>query len=100
MNSKIQQAEELETTAALSSERIEKAHRLARNIVSDIALYNQEKVETGILAGTFFDLLNEEIVEGRRLFDERFTPEVLQGKDVLLLEFEEFVDKRRAEISR
>ena len=99
MNSKIQQAEEIETSAVQSSERIEKAHRLARNIVADIALYNQAKVEAGIRAGTFFDILADEIVEGRRLFDERFSAEDLQLKDVLIMEFELFVEKRRAEIS-
>ncbi len=99
MNSKIQQAEEDETSTSLSSESLDKAHRLARNIVADIALYNQEKVEAGVLAGTFFELLNDEIAEGRLLFGERFTPEALQGKDVLQFEFEAFVEKRRAEIS-
>lgn len=100
MNSKILQAEEQETTAAMKGERLDKAHRLARNIVSDIALYNQEKVEAGILAGTFFELLSEEISEGRRLFNERFAPETMQGKDVLQIEFEAFLAKRHAEISR
>ena len=99
MNSKIQQAEEMETSAILSSERIEKAHRLARNIVSDIALYNQDKVETGVRAGTFFELLDDEITEGRQLFNDRFTPEALQGQDVLQIEIEAFLQKRLAEIA-
>lgn len=100
MNSKIQQAEERETSGGLSSERVDKAHRLARNIVSDIALYNQDKVETGIQTGTFFDQLSEEIAEGRRLFNERFSPEVMNGRDILQIEFESFVQKRRTELSR
>lgn len=99
MNSKIQQAEVKETSASLSSERIDKAHRLARNIVADIALYNQEKVETGIMSGNFFEVLDEEIAEGRLLFNERFSPEALQGKDILRLEFEVFLEKRRAELA-
>ena len=100
MNSKIQQAEEKETSASTSNERVGKAHRLARNIVADIALYNQKQVDSGILAGTFFELLADEIAEGRRLFEDRFTLESLQGKDVLQHEFEAFVENRRAEISQ
>jgi DNA-binding response OmpR family regulator len=99
MNSKIQQAEENETSAASSNESVEKAHRLARNIVADIALYNQKKVDSGVLAGTFFEVLAEEIAEGRRLFDARFTVESLQDKDVLQLELDAFIENRRAEIS-
>jgi predicted Zn finger-like uncharacterized protein len=99
MNSKIQQAEEKETSASTSKESNEKAHRLARNIVADIALYNQKKVDSGIVAGTFFDLLADEIAEGRRLFNDRFTPESLNGVDVLQSEFESFLKNRRAEIS-
>ena len=59
MNSKIQQAEENETSASSSTELVEKAHRLARNIVADIALYNQKEVDSGILDGTFFEILTE-----------------------------------------
>lgn len=100
MNSKIQQAEEKETSATTSNEHVEKAHRLARNIVSDIALYNELKVDSGILAGTFCVLLADEIAEGRRLFDARFAPDTLQGRDVLQEEFDSFLKNREAEISQ
>jgi hypothetical protein len=40
------------------------AFRLARAIVSDIALYNQEKVREGIKNDTLFDLLKNELDEG------------------------------------
>ena len=43
----------------------ELAFRLARAIVSDIALYNQKKVREGIEKDCIFDLLNEELEEGR-----------------------------------
>ncbi len=41
------------------------AFRLARAIVSDIALYNQEKVKEGIKNDNIFDLLSDELQEGR-----------------------------------
>lgn len=55
---------------------LEHARRLARAIVSDIALYNPEKVERGIREDSIFDLLAQEIAEGREHFVSRVTPEL------------------------
>jgi len=44
------------------------AKRLARAILSDVAMYNKEKVEQGIKNDTIFDLLQEELEEGRQHF--------------------------------
>ncbi len=58
------------------------AFRLARAIVSDIALYNQEKVKEGIKNDTIFDVLTEELQEGRDHFYGRVSPE-LEDRDHL-----------------
>jgi hypothetical protein len=55
----------------------EQAMRLARAIISDIAIYNREKVESGIRNDSIFELLSEELDEGRKHFDSRVTPELL-----------------------
>ena len=47
------------------------AFRLARAIISDIALYNQEKVKDGIKNDNIFDTLAEELQEGREHFHGR-----------------------------
>jgi hypothetical protein len=52
------------------------AFRLARAIVSDIALYNQDKVSEGIKNDNIFDLLAEELREGRKHFRERVADKV------------------------
>lgn len=52
------------------------ARRAARAIVSDIAIYNREKVEQGIREDSIFELLAEEIEEGRTHFNERVVPEL------------------------
>lgn len=52
------------------------AFRLARAIVSDIALYNQEKVKEGIRNDNVFDLLSEELQEGREHFNSRVSAEL------------------------
>jgi hypothetical protein len=54
------------------------AFRLARAIVSDIALYNQEKVREGIKNDTLFDLLKNELDEGREHFYGRVSPEMAE----------------------
>jgi hypothetical protein len=52
------------------------AFRLARAIVSDIALYNPEKVKDGIKNDNIFDLLSEELQEGREHFYTRISPDL------------------------
>lgn len=50
------------------------AFRLARAIVSDIALYNPEKVREGITNDNIFELLAAELTEGRDHFHTRVSP--------------------------
>jgi hypothetical protein len=52
------------------------AFRLARAIVSDIALYNQGKVKEGIEKDNIFDLLDDELQEGREHFMARISPQL------------------------
>jgi len=58
----------------------EQARRLARAIVSDVAIYNREKVEQGIREDSIFDLLEAELEEGRQHFSSRVTPEIAASK--------------------
>jgi hypothetical protein len=54
----------------------EAARRLARAIASDLSLYNEEKIVQGIQGDNLFDVLQEEIEEGRALFKSRVAPEL------------------------
>lgn len=58
------------------------AFRLARAIVSDIALYNQDKVKEGIKNDNIFDVLSEELQEGRDHYHGRVSPD-LENRDHL-----------------
>jgi hypothetical protein len=58
-----------------------KAIRLARAIASDISLYNEEKVVRGIENDNLFDVLAEEIEEGRALYKSRVSPELYGGSN-------------------
>jgi len=52
----------------------DQARRLARAILSDIALYNPEKVQEGIKHDSIFTLLADELEEGRQHFISRVAP--------------------------
>ena len=54
----------------------EAARRLARAIASDISLYNEEKVVQGIEKDNLFEVMAEELEEGRALFQSRVTPDL------------------------
>ena len=55
-----------------------KAMRLARAIASDISLYNEQKITKGIEQDNLFEVLKEELEEGRELYKSRVSPEILQ----------------------
>ncbi|AAR33416.1 hypothetical protein KIP69_00490 [Geobacter sulfurreducens] len=75
----------------------DQARRLARAIISDIAIYNREKVEQGIKNDTIFDLLAEEIEEGRQHFASRVAPE-LAGAGIFDLALVDVLIKRAGKI--
>jgi len=55
----------------------EAARRLARAISSDLALYNEDKIAEGIRNDKLFEVMREEIQEGRDLFESRVAPALL-----------------------
>ena len=55
------------------------ARRIARAVVSDIALYNARKVEEGIEKDSLFDLLKDEIEEGRSYYTSRVDPDIVKS---------------------
>lgn len=54
----------------------DQAKRLARAILSDVAMYNKEKVENGIKDDNIFDVLKEELEEGRQHFLSRVSTDL------------------------
>ena len=81
--------------AGVHQREIETAKRLARIIVSDIILYNEKKVEEGVLHGTFYALLEEEIEEGRKHYNSRVSLAIQKQKDYLGDVLEDFLNRRK-----
>ena len=54
----------------------ERARQLARAIASDLTLYHEGKVVDGVQKDTLFEVMHDEIEEGRKLYKGRVTPEI------------------------
>jgi hypothetical protein len=65
------------------SEAHEKAARLARIIVSDIVLYNQEEFDAAVRAGNVLEALGPQLAEGHALFAGRVDPRVGDAQEFL-----------------
>jgi predicted Zn finger-like uncharacterized protein len=60
-----------------------KAERLARIIVSDIVLYNEQKFAAALRQGNVVEALDADLSEGRHLFQERIDARVRGERDFL-----------------
>ncbi|MHB8845869.1 MAG: response regulator [Nitrospirota bacterium] len=80
---------------AVDPQEVEKARRFARLVVSDIVLYNQEAVAEGIAKGTFFDLLKDDITEGRSLYEKRVPESVRSTQDYFQEAFDNFIASKK-----
>jgi CheY-like chemotaxis protein len=64
-------------------EKIAEAERLARIIVSDVVLYNEEKFAAAVRSGNVVEELQSELQEGRAHFQQRIDAGVRESKDFL-----------------
>ncbi|WP_224248928.1 hypothetical protein [Hyalangium gracile] len=60
----------------MTEEEKVKAMRLARAIASDISLYNEQKIIKGIEQDNLFEILKDELDEGRELYKSRVSSEI------------------------
>jgi CheY-like chemotaxis protein len=86
----------LPAAAALSTE-IANAERLARIVVSDIVLYNQEKFDAAVQAGNVLAAMDGELEEGRGLFAQRIDARVRESRDFLNEEMLRVARMRRSQ---
>ena len=54
----------------------ERARQFARAIASDLAMYNEAKLVSGIQNDNLFEAMKDEIQEGRQHFRSRVTTEI------------------------
>jgi hypothetical protein len=89
-------------TAEISIEprEYDEARRLARLILSDIIIYHVDKVDQGIRDDSFFEILRDEIDEGRQYYDSRVPMPVRRDTEIYTETLQQFVQMKREELAR
>ena len=75
-----------------------KAMRLARAIASDISLYNEQKIIKGIEQDNLFEVLKDELEEGRELYKSRVSAEVFTQMNFFERAVNDIVLKSKAHV--
>jgi hypothetical protein len=76
----------------------ERAKRLARLIMGDIVLYNQDKIAEGIKNDNLFKLLEKELELGRRYYEKNVDPDVAVQVDYFNLAVVDILVKGRGNV--
>lgn len=79
-------------------DRPEAARRLARAIASDLSLYNEKKIIEGIQNDTLFEIMAEEIKEGRDLYEQRVAEEIRESSNFFELALVDILFKTKGHI--
>jgi CheY-like chemotaxis protein len=83
------------TGKPLFDEKVERAKRLARTIMSDIYLYNTAKADESIRNNNFYSVFVAEIKEGLKLYENRITQEVRAQGDFFREAIENFIANKK-----
>ncbi len=76
----------------------QKAARLARTIVSDLALYNPDLVARGAKEGNVYDLLAKDISDGVKHYNSRVSEEIRAERDYFKEAMENMIAKKRVDL--
>lgn len=82
----------------MTEEERVKAMRLARAIASDISLYNEQKIVKGIEQDNLFEVLKEELEEGRQLYKSRVSQEIFTTKNFFERAINDIVLRSKAHV--
>ncbi|PWT87337.1 MAG: hypothetical protein C5B54_12505 [Acidobacteria bacterium] len=77
---------------------LEHARRLARIILSDIIIYNQDKVDQAVRKETFYEELGDEIREGEEYYLSKIPSDRAEIKEIYSQTMSEFVKRRKREL--
>lgn len=86
---------EAKTIPHAADDRIERAKRLARTIVSDIYLYNTAKADNAMKNNTFSSAFAAEIREGLKLYESRIPAEVRAQGDFFREAMNNFIENKK-----
>jgi len=86
--------------APVETQEYAEARRLARLILSDIVIYHPAKVDQGIRDDSFFQLLHDEIEEGRQYYESRVPMRVRRDSEIFSETLQQFVQMKREEMDK
>ncbi|VAX27118.1 hypothetical protein MNBD_NITROSPIRAE02-654 [hydrothermal vent metagenome] len=86
------------TTEPPSDEGIERARRFVRTVLSDILIYNPDRVNEAIGSGTFREVFKSQLTEGFKLYQMRIAQEVRDKGDFFHEEIEAFTERKKKEL--
>ena len=70
---------------------IPQAARLARAMASDIAIYNQEKIQRGIENDRLFEELEDDLTQGLQMWRAKVSDEIVNGTNLLQKAFVDII---------
>ena len=76
----------------------QKAARLARTIVADLALYNPEEVIRGVKEGNLRELLAKDLDDGKKHYKTRVSPEIQAQVDYFEVAVKGLIDRKKKEL--
>jgi predicted Zn finger-like uncharacterized protein len=76
-------------------EKIERARRLARTIISDIYLYNTPRADRAIRNNSFYTDFASEIKEGMKLYESRIPQDVRERGDFFKETIQDFIKSKK-----
>ena len=65
-----------------SESDIKMASRLARAIASDLSIYNKDKIEQGLENDNVFEMIEDELDEGRALYAKKVPKEIVENMNL------------------
>ncbi len=66
----------------MDEKSIKAATRLAKAIASDISIYNPEKIERALQNDNVFDVIGDELEEGKSTFQNRVSKEIWENTNI------------------
>ena len=76
----------------------QKAARLARTIIADIALYNPEEVARGVKEGNLKALLAKDLGDGRKHYQSKVAPEIQKQVDYFEVAIQGLIARKKKEL--
>jgi hypothetical protein len=75
-----------------------KAQRLAQWIAQDVSLYNEQKIVKGIEQDNLFEVLKDELEEGRALYKSRVSAELYAATNFFERAIVDFIIRPKGQV--